>query len=536
MIALRIGLGLVTGGASEIVLTPLSAMAEMKEYVDKGGDSVFGAFAQASIKVILWEGVFYVGGKAIGALWSSTGGAIKRFLAGRNFRIANVRGQVMKITEVGKKAAETSRVSQGLSKATGKFNSAKTADQLTGAAKKAQTVLKKSESLAEEAKLLTKDAGKTAKELATEMGDDAIKGVRGNASLYTKESLFAEEAAKRAREDGQKLVDEFRRVMNNPTATPDEVLKATLALQGNKTAQNILRNQPSDLLRANFNAQMQQLYNDIDPIVIKELQNKMQMYYPSYRNKPPEVRVFKGATGNAGDELRLGRKIGADRDVTYQFKASDGKWYDINEDLAGDTYAEVFNKIQYKFVPKDYEQMMKTLKKADQAVVHGRMGAESYGDDLYKIIDPTKQTEKLGDPERIAKTFIHKCEEWIGQGKAAKENALLLKEAGHTELALSTYGYGDALIEEGVRQGVKQFKRILVPRIEAAALKGAKLDYTQLMAKIRVLESIASPPPKGAIPISLEEARLVLKNVFHTTIEDVVKECGEAIKDVNAVL
>lgn len=75
-----------------------------------------------------------------------------------------------------------------------------------------------------------------------------------------------------------------------------------------------------------------------------------------------------------------------------------------------------------------------------------------------------------------------------------------------------------------------------MPRIEAAALKGAKLDYTQLMAKIRVLESIASPPPKGAIPISLEEARLVLKNVFHTTIEDVVKECGEAIKDVNAVL
>ena len=280
VIALRIGLGLVTGGASEIVLTPLSAMAEMKEYVDKGGDSVFGAFALASIKVILWEGVFYVGGKAIGALWSSTGGAIKRFLAGRNFRMANVRGQVMKITEVGKKAAETTRVSQGLSKAAGKFNSAKTADQLTGAAKKAQTVLKKSESLAEEAKLLTKDAGKTAKELATEMGDDAIKGVRGNASLYTKESLFAEEAAKRAREDGQKLVDEFRRVMNNPTATPDEVLKATLALQGNKTAQNILRNQPSDLLRANFNAQMQQLYNDIDPIVIKELQSR---YRPGLR-------------------------------------------------------------------------------------------------------------------------------------------------------------------------------------------------------------------------------------------------------------
>ena len=510
VIIMRIGLGIVTGGASEVAFAPISALSEMKEYVDKGGDSTFEAFKQSSWNIVKWELGFAIGGKVVGKTWSK----IKQFRADKAAQSKAVAGQVEKISVATKKAAESTRVSEGLSSASKNFNSAKTAEKISKAATKAKKVLKSS----------------------NELADDAIRQVRSNASLYTEESLLAEEAAKVARQDGQKLVDEFRRVMNNPTATKEEMRKATLALQGNKTAQNLLRNQPSDMLRANFNSQMQSLYDDIDPIVIKRLRSKISDAYPSYKNNPPEVRVVKGATGNAGDELRLGRKIGADRDVTYQFKGHDGKWYDLNENLMGDTYAEVFNEIQYKFVPKDYTEMMKTLKKADQAVVNGKFGLESYGDDLFKIIDPAKQTEKLGDPERIARTYIHKCKEWMNQGKEAHKQAQMLFESGMKEDALRVLGYGDALIEEGVRQNVKQFKRILVPRIEAAAAKGAKLDYTQLTAKIRVLESIASPPPKGAIPISLEEARLVLKNQFNTTLEAVVEECGQAVLDVNAVL
>ena len=510
VILLRVGLGIVTGGTSEVILTPVSALAEMKEYVDKGGDSAFNAFAQSSVKILLMEGVFYVGGKIVGKGWAK----IKQFRSEKLAESKAVTGQVEKLGEVTKKAAEASRVSEGLSSASKNFNSAGTAEKIAKAASKAKKVVKTSNDLAEE----------------------AIRKVRSNPSLYTQESLLAEEAAKVARKDGQKILDEFRRVMNNPTATREEMRKATLALQGNKTAQNLLRNQSSDMLRANFNSQMQNIYDDIDVVVVKRLRSKIAESYPSYKTNPPEVRVFKGATGNAGEELRLGRKIGADRDVTYQFKGHDGKWYDLNESLMGDTYAEAFNEMQYKFVPKDYTEMMKTLKKADQAVVNGKFGLESYGDDLGRIIDPARQTEKLGDPERIAKTYIHKCKEWMNQGKEAQKQAQMLFESGMKEDALRVLGYGDALIEEGVRQNVKQFKRILVPRIEAAVAKGAKLDYTQLMAKIRVLESIASPPPKGVIPISLEEARIVLKNQFGTSLEAVVEECGQAVLDVNAVL
>ena len=477
VIIMRVGLGIVTGGASEVAFAPICALAEMKEYVDKGGDSTFEAFKQSSWNIVKWELGFAIGGKVVGKTWSK----IKQFRADKAAQSKAVAGQVEKISVATKKAAESSRVSEGLSSASKNFNSAKTAEKISKAATKAKKVLKTS----------------------NELADDAIRQVRGNPSLYTQESQLAEEAAKVARQDGQKLLDEFKRVMNNPTATKEEMRKATLALQGNKTAQNLLRNQPSDMLRANFNAQMQSMYDDIDDVVIKRLRSKISDAYPTYKNNPPEVRVFKGATGNAGDDLRLG---------------------------------QVFNEMQYKFVPKDHKELMKTLKKADQAVVNGRLGLESYGDDLGRIIDPARQAEKLGDPERIAKTYIHKCKEWMDQGKEAHKQAQMLFESGMKEDALRVLGYGDALIEEGVRQNVKQFKRILVPRIEAAAAKGAKLDYTKLMAKIRVLDSIASPPPKGAIPISLEEARLVLENQFGTTLEAVVEECGQAVLDVNKVL
>lgn len=77
---------------------------------------------------------------------------------------------------------------------------------------------------------------------------------------------------------------------------------------------------------------------------------------------------------------------------------------------------------------------------------------------------------------------------------------------------------------------------LLIPRIESAAAKGAKLDYTKLMAKIRVLEGLGNPPPKGVLTITLEEARLVLQNQFGSTLESVVEECAQAVRDVNTVL
>ena len=506
VIICRIGLAIVTGGVSEVVLTPISALAEMKEYVDKGGDSVWGGFAQISIKIIAMELLFAGLGKGFSK--------IKQWRADRAAKVQKLAAQTKKIGASAEKAAHNAKVNQAFGNRPG-YSSASQADKVGSTAKKVKETLKN----------------------AQEMADDAIRSTGSSTGKQTGSLITSElrkKGAEAAKKDAQKILDDFRRVMNNPTATKEEMRRATLALQGNKTAQNLLRTNPSDMLRANYNAQMQQIYDELDPVVIKRLQQKI--IAGGNRTQPPEIRVFKGATGNAGNDLQLGRKIGADRDVTYQFKGSDGKWYDLNEQLMEDAYSEAFNEMQYKFIPGDKLERLKTIIKADQAVVNGKFGLESYGDDLARIIDPSRQAEKLADPERIAQTYIHKCKEWLKQGNKAHDTAEQLLKYGYEEEALHVLGYGEALIEEGVRQNVKQFNRILVPRIEAAVSSGFKVDYTKLMAKIRVLEGLGNPPPKGVASITLEQARTTLAEKFGTTIEAVVDECGQAVIEVNAAL
>ncbi len=504
VIVLRIGLGIVTAGASEVVLTPLSAITELKEYVDSGGDSVWGGFKQVSVKIIAWEAGFAIAGKALKRVAKTQlAQKLKQKCAEKLKDLGKKLGILGENASKAHDAAKANRSLAGRKP----YSSAPKADRIAAGASKTKNMVK----------------------TATEMGDDAIKNMRSKP--LSSKSIFAETCAKEARKDAQKIVDNFKSVMNNPTATKEEVRRATLALQGNKTAQNILRSQPSDMLRASFNAEMRSIYKEVDEVAVKRLKERLKVM--GVEN--PEIRI-SSATGNAGDDLLQGRKIAADRDATFQFKNKKGKWVDLNEEVMKDAYGEAFNQTQYNFIPTDRKEMLKTLTKSDQALVNGAYGLESYGDDLGRIIDPTRATEKLLDANRVADAYVYKCKEWLKQGAEAKAQAERLLEQGFRDEAMHIIGYGDALIEEGMRQNVKQFKRILVPRIEAAAAKGVAKDYTQLMAKMRVLESMGTPPPAGAISITLEEARVTLETQFGTTIEAVIEECGQAVRDVNAVL
>lgn len=76
--ALRGLVGVATGGSSELAYTPASAAYTMKDYVDKGGDSVLGAFGHALKDVAVGElmglgigGVINYGGKYGGKLLSA---------------------------------------------------------------------------------------------------------------------------------------------------------------------------------------------------------------------------------------------------------------------------------------------------------------------------------------------------------------------------------------------------------------------------------------------------------------------------------
>ena len=505
VIGLRIALGYFTAGASELVLTPYSSLAKMQEYVNKGGDSAWEGFVIASKDVIFWEGVFYVGGKA--------------------FEFAKQKGWTTAVKDKAK--AGFSKLKEG-------YNKLKEGFKKTSSAKQAAENMSKAKGVntAGLGDKVTRSAGnvKATKEGAAQKANDAIRRTRMKGDdVFTKSSVYAEECAKRARQDARKILDEFESVMNNPTASPEEMRRVTLMLQGNKNAQNLLRNHPSDILRANFNAQMQQMYKNTDPIAIKKMAEKLGV-------PESDIKVWNGATGNDAKDLFQGKKIGADRDVTFQVRGKDGQWVDIQEDIMEECYAQAFDEVHYGFYSHQRQELLKTLKKYDQATVNGMYGAESYGQDLGRIIDKARQAEKLMDPQRVAGTFKHKCKEFIGQGESCRRQAEALYDAGLYEEAMRVQGYGEALVEEGIRQNVKQFKRILDPRIQALATKGAGKDYSVLYEKIRILESLGNPPPKDALPITLEEARIVLKDQYGTSLENVIEECANVIEEINPLL
>lgn len=486
VIACRIGLGIVTGGLSEFILVPADAVLDMKEYVDKGGESAWEGFKQISLNIIKWEAGFAILGKTISKV--------------RQMRAA-------KLEAAAKEGAEITRVNTALARESG-FSSGPMADKFSKSSEKA---------LSEWAN--SAEAANNAIRRTRQMGDKVFKG----------SSEFAEACSKFAREDARKIYDEFKRVVNNPTAGAEEVKRVTLALQGNKTAQELLKTQADDMLRATFNANIKRFYSEVDPIVLKKLANH-------FKVDPSQVRVAPlRATGNAESALTLGKTIGADRDVTYQMW--DGKkWVDISEDIMEIKYGEAVHEVQYGWVPKGNKEVVQIMKKLDQDVVNGLKGLESYGDDLERIVNPALQGEKLMDPERICKVFVHKCQKFIDQGEAIKAQAEQLFKAGFKEEAMRIFGYGDALVQEGVRQNIKQFQRILLPRYEAALMTGKHFQYRPLFEKIRVLQGVGLQANKETLSLTLEEARLTLQSQYGCTLEDVLRECADAIKDVNAAL
>ena len=514
-IVTRIALGFFTAGASELVLTPLSATRHMKEYVDKGGDSAVKAFVIASADVLFWEGVFYVGGKAV------------KWGAGKAKDLLDSTATGQKIKELaGKGSQKLKEAYTKLKESVTQAKNGKAATKELASAKEYST-----RQLSERVKAGSEKVAQV-KKASVPRANDAIRKTRmkGDA-VYTQKSQLMEECSKQAREDAQQIIDNFKKVVNNPTASPEEVRRATLAIQGNKSAQNLLRNSPSDLLRANYNQNIEQIYKEVDGPTLKKLASRLKV-------ADGDVRIGPQASGNAGTDLYLGKKIAADRDVTYQVRDKFGKWVDIQEDLMEEVYGETFFEYYFGSLPANKQRALDFLKKFDQAVVNGATGLESYGDDLGRIINKELQTSKLIDPERVAQTFEHKCMEFINAGKKLQNEAEQLFLEGFEYRAKSLIGYGEELIQEGIRQNVKQFKRILDPRIQALVAKGVKgKDFSALYQKIRILEGLSVPPSKEVLPLaSVEEARLVLKDQFNTTLEEVIKECASIIKEVNDCL
>lgn len=523
VIGLRIGLGFVTGGASEVIIAPVFAMNTVRSYVNSGLDHVWGpldstgaAIAFCCVKVGLEEAF----GRGVGKAASWIGGKIS--------------STFKPLYEAGMAAIEKSKLTNKLTRSGG-FSS----KGVTDTAKKGLDAGKKlrSQAAAEGEQLCKKAVEKTAEKTAGKAAESGAK-TAGKKAVSAAGRKVEEEAAKSgidlaslaresheyAQRDAQRIVDNFRRVMNNPTATKEECRRATLALQSSKGAQEILKQQPSDLLRANFNAQMQEVYKEVDSVWAKKMAK-------SHPGTTEDQFFIYSASGNSARDAARGYTVPADRDVSPMMRTKYGTVIELDEAIQTQSYAEAFFEVTYKDIIASQKEMIMNLQKFDQAVVNSVTGKESYGIDLGRIIDNLRQSEKLLDPKKVMSAFKDKSMVFFEQANAIKLNALPLYEQGFKEEACHLFGFAERLVKEGLRQNTKQVARIIDARANVVLSKGVEIPGLKKMySQNAVIKNVVDGH------IAIQDGREILAEHFNTTFEKAISDGADMIGVINDML
>lgn len=480
-IALRIGCGILTSGQSEFVFAPLSALGHMKKYVDNGGDSIYEGF-KVGVKEFLKDELIGAG-------------------IGLGAKIGTVVGaKVLKGSYNLIKAGVTAAASKVRIPASS-WASFKYAKNLSNAAKTLKSSISRAQSSAKK----------------------TILSVRKNLDNVS-EFLQRDVAYVSGRRQGLLKVKKFEQAMKagRPQSEIDELVQA---IQKDKHAMNQLKDPKgafSNVTRAQFNHEMDKVYDK----AIGNAQKRL-----SQANGGLPVRV-KQATGNNLDDLRAGRTVSMDKDVTFEMY-KDGKWVDIREEVAAPIYENEFFKVCRKVDPVDAEAAKEFAKQMDQSVVD-MFGNESYGtwDDLMRLMNASRAGEKLDNIVKVTKTMKFKSEHWFKLGEEARQVGNKLLAKGEGQAALYAFQQSEALIEEGVRQATKQFDRIILPRIENALSKGKNVDYERLIEKVEILKSLGLGK-NGCTGTTVAEMEIILEKGYKTNAIGIVNEITDLLKKLD---
>lgn len=435
----RVSLGIGTMGASEMAIMAIQIPAEMKKYVDRGGDSAVEAFfvgAQIATEAYIMEAV--AAGKILVAKTAVKG-----------------------LGTVGKGLVSRAGMKQ-LGKETWDVMSKEVVTGVKGWAL-AQTSWHKG--------LLEKSAQTYAKGM--------MNRLRGNpGSRLSAAERIAQRQAMRNIEDLQTITEMCR--ANPTTANLQLKNKIVLACQADKNTMILMKNEKlladNPLLkgvnfqatRAQFNHVMRSIYDEVDKNMLREL---------SEASKVPmeRIKILRTSSSNSTD-LLLGKNTTFDRDVTYYY-VENGKVKYFDQALTEQLYANNFRNVILKrttgstpakidlshLTPKELARWKELeaqrgyniLKYYDQTPLEDILRhPESYGTDVQRLVDPTLHGEDLVNPHKVAKTMMEK-----GQSRFREAKALWAKADSMPEGLARDKMYCRAIgeMKEGCRQQVKVF-------------------------------------------------------------------------------
>jgi hypothetical protein len=358
----RMALGVVTLGCSEVVFTAMEVVREMKDYVDKGGESVFGAFC-CGVKVVARE---YI---------------------------------MEKVSDLGmgllKKGAHKVRLTPENLKAKAKeyYGNITRGRQMKQAISDTKLAKANAQVKVEQTKMLTQNQHLDLDEIKMKKAE--IEGL----------------------ELGKKKLDQFKEVMDLPDTPSSNIAKKNkmaMEIQKDKNAMSLLAdydNKAMNDMRSKFNKQIQDLSDGADYEV---------MYQMAIDHEIPFNEVKKlNASASSKNALKEGKKITFDHDATFYHenpKTGEKFYFDQVET------EKMYNKKYYKEYHGEHavsteSRYTQFAKEADQTVIQSDLHPESYGNDNFKILsDANSKTKALADANKVADAMTYKCNEWYQQG------------------------------------------------------------------------------------------------------------------------
>ncbi len=357
----RMALGIFTLGCSEVVFTSMEVVREMKTYVDKGGDSVFGGFC-CGVKV-----------------------AVREYLT-------------EKATDLGLGILKKGAAKVGL-----------TPENIKAKAKEYYGNISRGRQMKQSI------SNQKAKVAQAKIDADNVKKLTQNKPLDLDEIKM-----KQAEVDGLTLgkekIDNYRAAVEMLDDSPvNAKLKKELALeiQQDKNAMSLLENYSDSSLnntRKNFTAETQRLSHSAEFEVKYEIAKE-------YGVPINDIKTLN-ASASSKEAMKNGTKITFDHDTTFYYENPKTKevWY-FNQKQTEELYNRKYFEAAKDFEAAEQSFANRFAKKADQTVVQSDFHPESYGTDNFKVlIDPDSGAKALPDPNLVGDAMTYKCNEWYQQG------------------------------------------------------------------------------------------------------------------------
>lgn len=502
----RFIVGVCTLGVSEGVFNSLEVVHNMKDYVDKGGDSVFCGFMLGT-KVAVREYLY-------GLLFAKGLKAVKNIIKNKKLTIGKS-AEAVTPGKAGKPGASTSpsKTPSAAATAASEEASRKTAKEFASEAADTAKSARTTKAAHEKAQLRNTQGKQSAQKMANETKDLAMDN-------ETRKLLDAEESGLRA---GQEKIEKLKELCQLPDTPKNRQrrIEAVLEVQKDKNALNLLNNPNKPeltQLRKQFNSDMKKVHYSAEFDMKMDLADQL--------NKNPRNRGRKfiandiesfNATSNGKAALENGSKSAMDYDGSFYIKGKNNEKIFLDQDMVENTFQQhLYRKGTGK---EGTAQTWKEFAEAtDHTIIQNDLHHDSYGtDNVFVLLDPSRAAEALPDVERAARAFTEKCTHWY-------KDALQLIGKGD----LKSIERGVAHIREAFRQCTKQFDNFVIVRDAARQhINGGSKVSDQMFTLINYLKE--TDVNKGSLKVG--ECLNGLENMGVSPVA-IFQELGNCIRNI----